>query len=146
MSARLAAAVDDLYRDVVMEPERWNEAALGEWLEAVALDAETVDRDQAKQLRRAVRNAVKLQSFWSAADAKRRKAESSWRARVDIAVGIPAWRPPLELAMSELDENPSEERFEDVRDRFRVVHGATWLDGTTFLAWSSARSGDGDGR
>jgi hypothetical protein len=146
LSAVLAAAVDDLYRDVVMEPERWNEAALGEWLEAVALDAEAVDRDQAKQLRRAVRNAVKLQSFWSAADAKSRKAEPSWRARVDIAVGIPAWRPPLELAMRELDENPSEAKFEDVRERFRVVHGATWLDGTPFSAWSSARSDDGDAR
>jgi hypothetical protein len=146
LSARLAAAVDDLYRDVVMEPERWNEDALGEWLEAVALDAEPVDRDQAKQLRRAVRSAVKLQSFWSAADAKRRNAEPSWRARVDIAVGIPAWRPPLELAMSELDQQPSEERFNDARDRFRVVHGVTWLDGATFSEWSSARSGDGDAR
>lgn len=146
MSTGLAEAVDDLYRDVVMEPERWNEAAFGEWLEAVALESEAIDRGRAKQLRRAVRSAVKLQSFWSEADAKRRRAEPSWRTRVDIAVGVPAWRPALELAMSELDENPSEERFEDVGERFRVVHGTTWLDGTSFAVWSTARSGSGDAR
>ena len=144
MSSGLAAAVDDLYRDVVMEPDRWNESAFGEWLEVVAASGESIDRDSAKQLRRAVRNAVKLQRFWSGADTHSR-AESSWRARVDIAVGVPAWRPALELAMSELYEDPSEERFEDVRGRFRVVHGTTWLEGMSYGAWS-AQAATGDAR
>ncbi len=144
MSTGLAGAVDDLYRDVVMDPDRWSESAFAEWLEAVAAAGEAVDRDRAKQLRRAVRNAVKLQRFWSGADTHIR-AETSWRARVDIAVGVPAWRPALDLAMSELDEDPSEERFEDVRDRFRVVHGTTWLEGTSYQAWS-AQAAKGDAR
>lgn len=144
MSTGLASAVDDLYRDVAMEPERWKEPAMGEWLEAVAAEAEDIDREQAKQLRRAVRVAVKLQAFWSAADAAA-KAEPSWRARVDIAIGVPAWRPVLDLAMSDLAADPSEERFDEVRDRFRIVHGATWLEGTTFDAWS-AEAATGDAR
>lgn len=144
MSSGLAAAVDDLYRDVVMEPERWNEMAFAEWLEVVTLDAGTsIDREQAKQLRRAVRNAMKLQSFWSAADAKRRAAEPSWRARVDIAVGVPAWRPGLELAMVELEARPTEELFEEVRDRFRVVNGTTWLEDISFEDWSETKQADG---
>ena len=146
MSGGLAAVVDDLYRQVVMEPEQWNEAAFGEWLEALALDREAIDRDHAKHLRRAVRQATKLQSFWSSADAERKRAEPSWSARVDIALGVPAWRPALELAMSDLETNPSEERFDDVRKRFRVVNGTTWLEGTSFAAWSVARIGTGDAR
>ena len=146
MTSSLAVVVDDLYRDVVMEPERWNETAFAEWLEALALDEASIDRDRAKHLRRAVRSAVKLQDFWSNADAERKEAEPSWRARVDIAVGVPAWRPALELAMTDLETNPSEERFDDVRRRFRVVHGTTWLDGTSFAEWNAARSGIGDDR
>ncbi len=144
MRSGLAASVDDLYRDVVMEPERWNEPALGEWLEAVAAEAEDIDREQVKLLRRVVRMAVKLQAFWSAADATA-KAEPSWRARVDIAIGVPAWRPVLDLAVRDLAAHPTEERFDEVRDRFRIVHGATWLEGTTFDAWS-AETATGDAR
>jgi len=141
--ARLAAAVDDLYRDIVMEPERWSEHDLAGWIEALATDTESIDRGQAKQLRRAIRNAIKLQSFWSDADANLR-AELSWKARVDIAIGVPAWRPPLELAMRDLEANPSEEAFEDVRGRFRVVNGNVWLEGTSFAEWNEGESGIGD--
>lgn len=144
MSLGLATTIDDLYRDVVMDPERWNERSFGEWLEALAMDGDGIDRDQARELRRAVRNAVKLQRFWSAADATAR-AEPSWRARVDIAVGVPAWRPGLELAMGELDADPSEERFEDVGRRFRVVNGTMWLEGTSYEAWI-AKTAKGDAR
>ena len=146
MTAGLAGAVDSLYRDVVMEPERWSEAAFAEWLEVLSLDQASIDRDQAKQLRRTVRIATKLKSFWLAADAEQKSAEPSWRARVDIAVGVPAWRPALELAMTDLEASPSEERFADARARFRVVNGTTWLEGTSFDGWIAARSGTGDAR
>ncbi len=142
----LASAVDDLYRDVVMEPERWDETAFSEWLDAAAIEVGPVDRERAKQLRRAVRSGLKLQRFWSEADSARRRAEPSWRARVDIAVGIPAWRPALELAILDLEAAPSEESFEDVRSRFRVVHGTPWLEGTSYHDWEAARSGRGGSR
>ena len=145
MSGGLATAVDDLYRDVVIEPELWGKQAFAEWLEMLALDAGEIGREEAKHLRRAVRMAIKLQTFWSAADAARRRAEPSWRARVDIAVGVPAWRPALELAMLDLYANPTEDSFDDVRDRFRVVNGTPWLEGTSFASWR-AESGTGDAR
>ncbi len=138
MSEGLPEAVDRLYEDVVLNPEAWNEAAFAEWLEGQGLD-HSIDRDDAKQLRRAVRAAIKLQRFWAAADADRRRAEPSWRSRVDIAVGAPAWRPPLELAMGELHAYPSPERFDDVRERFRVVNGMPWLEGETYESWEGGR-------
>ena len=99
MALENIANSDALYHDVVTEPERWNEPAFAEWLEAVSLDSGAIERDQARQLRRAVRAAIKLQRFWAEADASRRRSEPSWRARVDVALGVPAWRPSLELAM-----------------------------------------------
>lgn len=134
----LAETVDGLYRGVVMEPAAWGEREFADWLDTVARERETIDREEAKQLRRAVRVASKLQRFWAAADTGQR-AESSWRARVDIAVGIPAWRPTLELAMIDLEDRPSEERFDDVRRRFREVNGAPWQEGVSFEEWNATR-------
>lgn len=135
MTASLAAAVDDLYRDVVMDPDRWNGAAFAEWLESVAVDAGAVDRITARALRRSVRMAIKLQRFWSSSDASRHRTEESWETRVDIAVGVPAWRPVLELAERELKSLPSPEGFEEVRRRFRVVNGSTWMEGIDYEEW-----------
>lgn len=134
MSDGLAEAVDGLYHDVVTAPDAWGEQELAGWLESLAADRETIDRDQAKHLRRAVRMATKLQRFWADADESQR-AEPSWQARVDIAVGLPAWRPTLELAMIDLEARPTEERFEDVRRRFRIVHSAPWHEGLSFAEW-----------
>ena len=40
MSLSFAFAIDDLYRDVVMDPDRWGDDAYAEWLENVAIDAD----------------------------------------------------------------------------------------------------------
>jgi hypothetical protein len=134
----LAYAIDDLYRDVVMEPERWGDGAYAEWLENAVLDAESVDKVTARSLRRAVRIAGKLQRFWSSPDATRYQGEASWETRVDLAVGIPAWRPGLELAERALEEAPSPDSFEEVRRRFRLVNGATWMEGVDYETWADA--------
>lgn len=136
-SADLLAAVDALYAGAVLDPERWNEAGFAEWAEAAAADAGDVDRDAAKELRRALRVATKLQRFWSSPDAGRHRAEQDWRARVDIAVGVPAWRPCLALAQAELIERPSEEAYEEVRERFRLVNNQPWMEGVTYAEWRS---------
>lgn len=141
MSDGLAEAVDALYRDVVTTPEAWGEQELAGWLESVAADRETIGREEAKQLRRAVRVATKLQRFWADAD-EHQRAEPSWQGRVDVAVGVPAWRPTLELAMIDLEANPSEERFDDVRRRFRVVNSVPWQQDVSFAEWQSAEEGN----
>jgi len=141
----LAAAVDDLYRDVVMDPERWNDDSYAEWLESMAADADGIDRIAARSLRRAVRIAMKLQRFWSSPEADPYRGEPSWEARVDVAVGIPAWRPGLELAERDLEMHPSHEGFDEVRRRFRIVNGSTWMDGVAYEEWSARGTHDRNG-
>ena len=135
MSRSFAAAVDELYRDVVFEPERWRDDAFADWVAGLAVDGEPIDRDVARSVRRAVRIATKLQRFWSSEGADRYRDEPSWETRVDIAIGIPAWRPGLDLAEQELSRTPSFEAFEDVRRRFRVVNGVPWMEGVDFDEW-----------
>ncbi len=135
MSSMLAAAVDDLYEDVVMDPERWGDEAYAEWMANLAVDPTSIDRLAARSLRRAVRIAAKLQRFWSSEEAERYRGEGSWEARVDLAVGIPAWRPALELAEQGLDASPSPEGFDDVRRRFRAVNGTIWMEGVEYDDW-----------
>ena len=78
---------------------------------------------------------MKLQRFWGSQEAERYRGEESWEARVDIAVGIPAWRPGLELAEQELEASPSPEGFEEVGRRFRAVNGTPWMEGIEYEAW-----------
>lgn len=142
MSVSLAAAVDDLYRDVVLDPDRWGDEAYGEWMANVTIDSASIDRRAARSLRRAVRMAAKLQRFWSSPEAQTYRGEESWEARVDLAVGIPAWRPGLELAEQELEASASSEGFDDVRRRFRVINGTTWMEGVEYDDWVVQRSED----
>jgi hypothetical protein len=106
----------------------------------ISTDPASIDRSAARSLRRAVRIATKLQRFWSSQVADRYRAEESWEARVDLAVGIPAWRPALELAEQGLEAAPSPEGFEDVRRRFRIVNGTPWMEGLEYEAWLDQNS------
>jgi len=142
MSVSFAAAVDDLYRDVVMNSDRWGDEAYGEWMANLVIEPRSIDRRAARSLRRAVRMATKLQRFWSSPDAERYRKEESWETRVDLAVGVPAWRPALELAEQELDAFPSPEGFADVRRRFRTVNGTTWMEGVEYDDWAAHGSGN----
>ena len=143
MSLSLATAVDDLYRNVVFDPDRWGDETYAEWMANLTIDGGGIDRDAARSVRRAVRIAAKLQRFWSSADADRFKNEASWESRVDLAVGIPAWRPGLELAEHELAVAPSHRSFEEVQRRFRLVNGTGWMEGVGFEDWIMQPRGAG---
>jgi hypothetical protein len=84
-----------------------------------------------------MRIAVKLQAFWSSPEAAQQAREADWRARVDLAMGAPAWRPTLALARRGFEDQPSEESFNEVRDRFRLVNNQPWLDGATYAEWAA---------
>jgi hypothetical protein len=142
MSTSLAAAVDDLYCEVVMDPDRWGDEAYGEWMANLTIDRTSIDRREARSLRRAVRMATKLQRFWSSPESERYRGEESWEARVDLAVGIPAWRPALELAEQELKKSSSPEDFAEVRRRFRIVNGTPWMEGVEYDDWIARCSDD----
>jgi len=142
VSAALVRAVDELYRRVVTEPGSWNDDAFAAWIEGVA-DLRP-GREEARQLRRAVRAARKLARFWASGAAAPFAGEEDWRARVDLALGAPAWRPTLELARIALDAAPDPEVFAEVQARFRLVHHAPWLEGVEYAEWI-ATEGAGPG-
>ena len=128
---QILRAVDGLYESVVTSPEGWGPQAFADWAEDVAAAAPT--RDQTKAIRRCLRAAQRLRDFW--ADGGGVVAADDWRARVDVALGPRAWRPPLELAMAGLADEPSEQLFEEVKERFRVVNSKPWMDGVDYSAW-----------
>ncbi len=135
-AAPLVDAVDRLYRAVIEDPTAWrSDGAFAEWLETLAADGHRIDRPRARSLRRAVRMAVKLRDFWMHADPD----DGPWESKVDAAVGPPAWRPTLDLAMVELEDAPDPDRFEDVQRRFRLVHHTPWMDGVDYTEWMASR-------
>jgi hypothetical protein len=124
-------AVDALYESVVTSPDSWGPQAFADWAEDLASGGLT--RDQARAVRRCVRAAQKMRDFWASGGGA--VSADDWRTRVDVSLGARAWRPPLELAMTGLSDDPSEELFEEVAQRFRVVNSQPWMDGVDYAAW-----------
>lgn len=134
--------VDRLYEGCVMEPERWGEQAFTDWAEGAA-QSEVVDRDVARRLRRCLTAARRLADFWRSAD--RTAAPADWRARVDMALGIRAWRPELELAEELLERRADAATFERVAELFPVVTNQPFLDGIDHATWLQDREPGGPG-
>ena len=130
MSNRVRA-VESLYEAVVMDPERWNEQMFVDWTDSFDSDG-SVSRVEAKYIRRALRTAQALRTFWQ--DAPDR-SDLTWDSRVDLALGPKAWRPVLELARIRLRSSRSEDGFIDVARLFRLVNGEDYLDGIGFDEW-----------
>jgi hypothetical protein len=121
---------------VVLQPEAWDEATLSDWLDGATLGEDGgISKDLAREVRRCVRAAQRMRDFWLADDLSRPTDAGDWRTRVDMAMGPRAWRPTLAIAQLGLQEAPSEELFEEVRDRFRVVNSERWMDGLDYAEW-----------
>lgn len=130
MSARVAA-VEGLYESVVTTPGAWNEQMFVDWTDSI--DAEgSLSKVEAKYIRRAMRVAQKLRTFWLEAGDR---ADLRWESRVDLAQGPPAWRPVLDLAKVHMHNSPSEESFGEVSRLFRLVNNQEFLDGIDFDEW-----------
>ena len=130
----LVGEIELLYETVVMRPVGWNDQMLVDWADGISATAD-LDRELSKHLRRIARVAEKLQRFWIE-DPRRDDQTLDWRSRVDLSLGVRAWRPLLDMAMYELERRPSADDFDDVASLFRVVHGTEWLDGMSFDDWS----------
>jgi hypothetical protein len=129
------AAIERLYESVVTDPAGWGEQAFADWANDTLADADQLPRNAVREIRRSLRAAQKLQAFW-AGDSSAVSDNDDWRSRVDIALGPRAWRPLLDLARVGLDDAPTEELFEEVRDRFAVVNSERWMEGVSFEDWS----------
>jgi hypothetical protein len=137
--AHLAALrlVDDLYERVVVAPEAWTDAALEEWGGEVFADGPPPSRETAREVRRCLRIAKRLRDFWLNPPDGVPSDAGDWRTRVDMAFGIRAWRPVLGIAQAGLREAPSSELYEEVKARFREVHGVPWMDGVSYADWAA---------
>jgi hypothetical protein len=126
--------MEHLYESVVMNPNVWNEQAFADWAGETLVDAAELPKEAIREIRRCLRSAQKLQTFW-VAEQSTVADHDDWRSRVDIALGPRAWRPTLDLARVGLDEAPSEELFLEVKERFAVVNSERWMDGIEYEDW-----------
>ena len=132
----LVSAVEALYEAVVSDPDSWNDQMFVDWTDSV-VSGGPVSKDEAKYVRRALRMAQKLRTFWADAPAR---LDLGWESRVDLALGPRAWRPVLELAEAQLRNTRNEEAFTDVARLFPLVNGDEFLDGMNFDDWRDSQS------
>ena len=126
----LARAVDALYESVITDPAGWTDDRFGEWSTDLVADGDPPSREALRQMRAAIRNARKLQKYWS-----KHEPPSEWAMAVDQALGGVGWDPSLRLAEMALEETQDEEAFDEVRRRFRMVNSVPWLEGTSYADW-----------
>ncbi|HUU61072.1 MAG TPA: hypothetical protein VMX37_01625 [Acidimicrobiia bacterium] len=136
---RVVAAMDSLYERAAADPAAGGDEFLAAWLEEVlgALPP-PVDKELARQVRRAARLGGRLARYWADPErAPRRPAD--WRQAVDAALGSRGWEPSLEVARRGLEVEPSPALFEEVRRRWRQVHFAPWMEGVAYEEWAQSR-------
>jgi len=130
-------AIEGLYQAVVTDPEVWGPQAFADWASETLVDAGELPKDAVKQIRRSLRAAEKLRSFW--ADGRSAVSDhDDWRTRVDIALGVRAWRPLLDLARIGLEDSPDPELYEQVKERFAVVTSDRWMEDVSFEQWRAS--------
>lgn len=135
----VVAAMDDLFRRAAAEPGAVGDEMLAGWLEEVlgALPP-PVDKELARQVRRAARLAGRLGRYWADPDRTPHRP-ADWRQAVDAALGSRGWEPSLEAARLGLEEEPSAALFEEVRRRWPQVNFAPWMEGMAFDDWLRER-------
>jgi hypothetical protein len=136
----LLEALDQLFANVVLDPQVWDERAFADWMEANLGNGEGLDREAVKIVTRAVRRAQRLQRYW----VTRPDGPGDWQMRVDETLGSSGWRPGLELAEWGMAIDPDPELFEEMAERFRAVN-FTPLS-ISFEEWMESRPPTADGR
>ena len=129
-------SIEALYESVVDHPDNWGEQAFADWAGDTLVDAADLPKEAHREVRRALRAAQKLQRFW-AGEHSAVSDHGDWQSKVDIALGPRAWRPLLDLARVGLDGAPSEELFEQVKERFALVNSDRWMDGVNYDEWQA---------
>ncbi len=127
-------SVEQLYESVVDDPHSWNEQSFVDWATETLADAGELPKEAQREVRRSLRAAQRLQVFWSTGQSAV-SDHDDWRSRVDISLGARAWRPLLDLARIGLQNAPSEELFDQVKECFALVNSDRWMDGVTYYEW-----------
>ena len=134
----LLRAIESLYESVVTDPDAWGEQAFADWANDTLGETGDVSKDARKHIRRGLRAAQKLQAFWETG-ATSVSDHDDWQTKVDIALGVRAWRPLLDLAQVGLSESPDPELFEQVKERFAVVTQDRWMEGVDYEQWRASQ-------
>lgn len=129
--------VDYLYERAVMFPTTLSDQAFADWTEAVGVGPE-MDKESARYIRRCLNVSRKLAAFWSARDVDVDDPDE-WRSRVDLSLGVRAWRPQLDLASRLLDASGDEAAFGRVVELFRIVNNEPFLEGASYQDWFESR-------
>ena len=130
--------VEHLYEGVVMSPGSWTDRALAEWGVEAFAEGSRPSKALGREVRRCLRAAAKLRNFWLDPPPGVPSDSGDWRTRVDVALGITAWRPVLGIVQIGLSEAPTEEVFDAVKVRFREVHAAAWMEDLSYADWLDA--------
>ena len=133
----VASLIDDLWRRAIEDSAAIDDGTLAEWLsEASGSLGAPVAKEAARVLRKAVRSARKLASYWGQRDAT---SLPDWRNGVDEALGAFGWEPQLDLVRWGLEESPDPVTFDEVKTRFRAVHFTPWMEGLSYEEWLAER-------
>ena len=125
--------VDQLYEAAVVSQSSLNDQMIQDWSDGVASGYD-IDRLGAKYVRRCVNSARKLAAFWSVRDSDL-DDPTEWISRVDLSLGVRAWRPQLELAQHLLATKRDELTYDRVVELFRIVNNGPYLDGMSYEVW-----------
>ncbi len=144
MSGHLAvlSRVDQLYEGVVMTPRDWTDEILEGWAVEITAEMSQPSKSLMRELRRCLRMARKMRDFWIDPPKIVPSDAGDWRTRVDVVLGVRAWRPVLEIARDGLSTAPTEAIFEETRRRFREVHGDCWMEGFSYADWETEEVAD----
>ena len=129
-------SIEGLYESVVTDPHSWGEQAFADWANDTLIAASELPKSAVREIRRSLRAAQKMQAFW-VSERGTVSDHDDWRSKVDIALGPRAWRPLLDLARVGLDTAPTEELFDEIKERFAVVNSERWMEGITYEEWST---------
>lgn len=113
----LLADLDGLFASVAMAPGEWDEYRFAEWAAEHIGSREPLANEPVRLVKKGIRRAQRLQDYWSGRDG----GPADWRQRVDEALGSTGWKPGLDLARWGLENDPTEELYDEYRLRFQAV-------------------------
>ena len=125
--------IDQLYEIAVTAPASVNDQMIQDWADNVASSYE-IDRLGARYVRRCLNIARKLALFWLGRPPTGDNPVE-WPSRVDLALGVRAWRPQFELAQHLLVIAPDHLIYDKAGELFRIVNNEPFLDGMSYEVW-----------
>ena len=131
-------SLDQVYERVIADPDVRDTDLLVLAEQALNGLQQPIDKRIIREARRVARLARRLKEFWSRPEMEG-KAPEDWRSGVDEALGSRGWQPTVDIIRFGLENDPSEELFDEMQFRFAVVHFRPWLEGIDYESYLASR-------